>query len=154
MQYSYNTFSELWKYNDPPTNAAYYKTIHYILISTVGAPTYPCGLLKCLSVGLICQKFKKKVTNLMFRQNMSQTLTFVLQAAFSVSFDLHLAQVLGALVLQQSSLSLQLPQRCLDFLPAAHLIREEITSNVRGRTSLSQRGSNGTNPFSPPCLIL
>ena len=52
---------------------------------------------------------------------MSQMLTFILQAAFPVRFDLHLAQVLAALVLQQGSLSLQLPERSLDLLPAAHL---------------------------------
>lgn len=70
--------------------------------------------------------------SLVLRCDISQVLTFVLQAAFSVTFNLHLAQVLGALVLQQSSLSLQLPERGLDFLPAAHLIREEIESNVSG----------------------
>ncbi|TNN49277.1 hypothetical protein EYF80_040514 [Liparis tanakae] len=42
-------------------------------------------------------------------------------AALSVGFNLHLAQVLGALVLQESSLPLQLPQGGLHFLPAAHL---------------------------------
>lgn len=52
---------------------------------------------------------------------MSQMLTFILQAALPVRFDLHLAQVLAALVLQQGSLPLQLPERSLDLLPAAHL---------------------------------
>lgn len=58
-------------------------------------------------------------------------LTFVLQAAFSVSLNLHLTQVLCTLVLQQSSLSLQLSQRGLDSLSATHLTGEECTHDVK-----------------------
>lgn len=54
-----------------------------------------------------------------------QVLTFVLQAPLPVSLELHLAQVLGALVLQQSSFSLQLAERGLHFLSAAHLRERE-----------------------------
>lgn len=62
-----------------------------------------------------------------------ETLTLVLQAALPVGFDLHLAQVLAVLVLQQRSLPLQLPQRGLHLLPAAHL-EEPNTESVRGRS--------------------
>lgn len=58
-------------------------------------------------------------------------LTFILQTAFSVRLNLHFTQVLGTLVLQQSSLSLQLPQRGLDSLSAIHLTRNEFTHNVK-----------------------
>lgn len=54
-----------------------------------------------------------------------RALTFVLQAPLPVSLDLHLAQVLDALVLQQSSFSLQLTERGLHLLPAAHLRERE-----------------------------
>ena len=47
--------------------------------------------------------------------------TFVLQAALPVGLALGLAVTLQALVLQQSFLSLQLPQSGLQILPAAHL---------------------------------
>lgn len=50
-----------------------------------------------------------------------KTHTFILQAAFSVALRLYFAQVLRTLELQQSALSLQLPQRGLDSLSAVHL---------------------------------
>lgn len=86
-------------------------------------------------------------------------LTFVLQAAFPVRFNLHLAQVVGALVLQQSLLPLQLPQRGLDLLPAAHLIRDKVANNVSGMISnllhhVRHTVEMASNRSLPPCLIL
>lgn len=87
-------------------------------------------------------------------------LTFILQAAFPVGFNLHLAQVVGALVLQQSSLPLQLPQRGLDLLPAAHLIGGEVAkNNVSGMISnlphhVRHTVEMASNRSLPPCLIL
>lgn len=99
------------------------------------------------------QELRFRSFNSIFRQDISQVLTFVLQAPFSVSFNLHLAQLLGALVLQQSSLSLQLPQRCLDFLPATHLIREKITNNVSGMNSTLIYRVPGCNDIHPYLLV-
>lgn len=69
-------------------------------------------------------------------------LTFVLQAPLPVSLELHLAQVLDALVLQQSSFSLQLTERGLHFLSAAHL-REREQSELRSFLSgrVEQQGT-------------
>lgn len=50
-----------------------------------------------------------------------RALTLALQAPLPVGFHLCLAQVLGVLVLKQRSFPLQLPQRGLNHLPAAHL---------------------------------
>lgn len=58
-------------------------------------------------------------------QSFWKALTFVLQTPLPVSLDLHLAQVLGTLVLQQRLISLQLTERGLHFLPAAHLREHE-----------------------------
>lgn len=76
------------------------------------------------------------------------SVTFALQAALPVGLALGLAAALQALVLQKGLLSLQLPQRRLQFLPAAHLksIVETLWSTcLTGFIGGGSTGSDG--PF-------